>query len=78
MVDGRDDSSYRSGHRQLEIKSRRIIEDPLMQSSRHSQPIQMADLVAHAAFQHLHEDPERRFMWDWYPELLADSFFAAE
>jgi hypothetical protein len=78
VVDGLDDSSYRPAHRQLNIKTRRIIEDPLMQSSRHSQLIQMADLVAHAAFQHLVADPEKRFMWDWYPTLLADSFFAAE
>jgi len=78
VVDGLDDSSYRPAHRQLDIKTRRIIEDPLMQSSRHSQLIQMADLVAHAAFQHLVADPEKRFMWDWYSSLLADSIFAAE
>lgn len=39
VVDGLDDSSYRPAHRQLDIKTRRIIEDPLMQSSRHSQLI---------------------------------------
>jgi hypothetical protein len=78
VVDGLDDSSYRPAHRQLHIKSRRIIEDPLLQSSRHSQLIQMADLVAYAAFQHLAADPEKRFMWDWYPALLANSVFAAE
>jgi hypothetical protein len=78
VVDGLDDSSYRPAHRQLDIKTRRIIEDPLMQSSRHSQMIQMADLVAHAAFQHLVADPEKRFMWDWYPTLLANSVFANE
>lgn len=78
VVDGLDDSSYRPAHRQLDIKTRRIIEDPLMQSSRHSQLIQMADLVAYAAFQHLVADPEKRFMWDWYSGLLANSFFADE
>jgi|SRR5215203_366686 len=78
VVDGLDDSSYRPAHRQLDIKTRRIIEDPLMQSSRHSQLIQMADLVAHAAFQHLVADPKKRFMWDWYPTLLASSVFGSE
>jgi hypothetical protein len=73
IVDGKDDASYRPAHRSLELRTRRIIEDPLMQSSRHSQLIQMADLAAHAAFQHLKEDPERRFMWDWYPRLLSSS-----
>jgi hypothetical protein len=77
VVDGLDDSSYRPAHRQLDIRTRRILEDPLMQSSRHSQLIQMADLVAHAAFQHLVADPEKRFMWEWYPDLLSDSIFAA-
>jgi hypothetical protein len=78
VVDGLDDSSYRPAHRQLDIKTRRVIEDPLMQSSRHSQLIQMADLVAYAAFQHLVADPEKRFMWDWYPRFLANSVFAGE
>lgn len=78
VVDGLDDSSYRPAHRQLDIKTRRVIEDPLMQSSRHSQLIQMTDLVAYAAFQHLVADPEKRFMWDWYPTLLANSVFANE
>ena len=49
-----------------------------MQSSRHSQLIQMTDLIAYAAFQHLVADPEKRFMWDWYPKLLANSVFAEE
>ena len=64
IVDGKDDSSYRPAHRDLELRTRRIVEDPLMQSSRHSQFIQIADLVAHAAFQHLDANPTKRFMWD--------------
>jgi hypothetical protein len=36
VVDGLDDSSYRPAHRALDLKARRVIEDPLMQSSRHS------------------------------------------
>jgi hypothetical protein len=78
VVDGKDDSSYRPAHRALALRTRHIIEDPLMQSSRHSQLIQMADLVAHAAFQHQVGNPEKRFMWDWYPTLLQDSFFEHE
>ena len=75
IVDGKDDSAYRPAHRKLELRDRRIIEDPLMQSSRHSQLIQMADLVAHAAFQHVKRDEDKRFMWDWYPRQLAGSSF---
>ncbi len=78
VVDGLDDSSYRPAHRALDLRARRIIEDPLMQSSRHSQLIQMADLIAHAAFQHLAGDAKKRFMWDWYPQLLPNSVFAGE
>jgi hypothetical protein len=78
VVDGLDDSSYRPAHRALDLRARRIIEDPLMQSSRHSQLIQMADLIAHAAFQHLAGDAKKRFMWDWYPRLLPNSVFAPE
>jgi hypothetical protein len=78
IVDGKDDSSYRPAHRALDLRTRGVIEDPLMQSSRHSQFIQMADLVAHAAFQHLETNPEKRFMWDWYPRLLDKSFFDQE
>ena len=48
-----------------------------MQSSRHSQLVQAADLAAYAAFQHVAADPDRRFMWEWYPRLLSESFLSS-
>ena len=44
---------YRQVHRGLELRSRRVIEDPVIQDSRSSQLIQAADLVAYAATQWL-------------------------
>lgn len=70
IVDGKDDSEYRPAHRRLNLKLRRVIEDPLMQPSDNSQLIQMVDLVVHAAFQHLKANADHRFMWDWYPDVL--------
>jgi hypothetical protein len=78
IVDGGDDSPYRPAHRGLPLRTRHLLEDPLMQSSRHSQLIQAADRVAHAAFQNVAQDSDKRFMWDWYPRLLADSFLSEE
>lgn len=78
IVDGRDDSSYRPAHRELKLKTRSLLEDPLMQSSSHSQLVQATDLVAHAAFQYANEDEGKRFMWEWYPRLLAGSFLEDE
>lgn len=47
---------YRRVHRGLELRTRRVIEDPFMQDSRCSQLIQAADLVAYAASQWLWEN----------------------
>lgn len=77
IVDGQDDSSYRPAHRALTLRTRHLLEDPLMQSSRHSQLVQAADLAAYAAFQHVAADPDRRFMWEWYPRLLSESFLSS-
>ncbi len=78
IVHGGDDSSYRPAHRALPLRTRHLLEDPLMQSSRNSQLIQAADLAAYAAFQNVWKDPEKRFMWDWYPRLLANSYLSEE
>ena len=48
----RDHRPYRLKHRGLELATRRIIEDVIVQDSRSSQLIQAADLVAYAAYQH--------------------------
>jgi Protein of unknown function (DUF3800) len=41
---------YRRRHRDLPIKTRRVLEDPIPMGSEGSQLIQMADLCVHAAF----------------------------
>ncbi|MEV6351010.1 DUF3800 domain-containing protein [Actinoplanes sp. NPDC051851] len=59
-------------HRRLPLRTRAIVEDVWIQDSSVSQFIQIADLAAHSAFQHLVQNPARSFMWDWYPEHLHD------
>ncbi|XYX63177.1 hypothetical protein ACAE71_03026 (plasmid) [Clavibacter nebraskensis] len=55
----RDAAPYREVHRSLDIKSRRVVEDVVMQDSRYSQLIQAADLVAYGAYQkHRQGHPE--------------------
>jgi hypothetical protein len=63
------DESYITAHRQLDLHTRALIEDPAFQSSHRSQWVQMADLVAYAAYQHLLQHPEKKFAWPWYPAL---------
>jgi len=78
IVDGKDDSSYRPAHRALVLKTRSLLEDPLMQSSSHSQLIQIADLVSYAAFKHIDSEGRNPVIAGWYTELLADSFLDDE
>lgn len=74
FVDGDgSDPAYRAAHRSLDHRSRRIIEDPMFQASHRSQWMQMADLVAYAAYQSLLKDPSRQFCWNWYDEYLRTS-----
>lgn len=54
VLDGGDPGhKFRRRHRELSIKTRRIIEDPQPCPSHESQLIQMADWCVHAAFRHL-------------------------
>ncbi len=59
MVDGTDDGGghLHAAHRELNIKTRRILEDAGRRSSSQSQLLQMADLCAHAAFQSIAQNP---------------------
>lgn len=55
----REATPYRIAHRGLEISTRRIVEDVVMQDSRYSQLIQAADLIAYGAFhKHAQDHPE--------------------
>ncbi|MGW4804611.1 DUF3800 domain-containing protein [Kitasatospora sp. NPDC004272] len=74
IVDGGDhgvpDPNVRAAHRDLKLHSRRVIEDGWLQPAHASQLVQMADLVAHVAYQSTRRKPSRKFMWDWYREYL--------
>jgi len=58
ILDGLDQGlHYRARHRDLPIKTRRILEDPVECPSHGSQLIQMVDCCVHAAFRHVRGDP---------------------
>lgn len=61
---------YRAAHRELELSSRRIIEDPIFQGSHISQWVQMADLVAWSTYQSLLRHHGKQFAWGWYDQHL--------
>lgn len=66
------DGTYRRAHRGLKLESRRVIEDALQIDSRHSQFIQMADLVAWCANASVDPHPRNDFAQDWYQNFLAE------
>jgi hypothetical protein len=59
-------------HRELDLRSRAIVEDPWKRDARESQWLQAADFVAYAAYQHIARRPARGFMWHWYEQCLGD------
>ncbi|WP_421083467.1 DUF3800 domain-containing protein [Rothia nasimurium] len=69
-LDGEDDM-YRHIHRELKLQERNIIEDPVMLSSKDSQLIQMADLVAWSAYSAINRHKSQEFAWNWYQDYLA-------
>jgi hypothetical protein len=70
VVDG-ESGELRTMHRELDIATRRIVEDPWMRDARESQWPQVADFVAHTAFQAIVRTPSRAFMWEWYEQRLG-------
>lgn len=71
IVDGDGtDTTYRSAHRALPLETRHVIDDPLFQDSHVSQWVQMADLVAYAAYLHLLQPPGKEFAWGWHDGYL--------
>lgn len=62
------DPHVQRAHRDLDIRSRRIVEDGWIQPAHGSQLIQMADLVVHCAFQAHRKIASREFMWPWYSQ----------
>lgn len=66
------DASYRTTHRGLDLRRRRVIEDAIHIDSKVSQLVQMADLVAWSANTHLDRHTRNQFAWNWYEEYLAE------
>lgn len=67
------DGSYITAHRGLLLSTRSLVEDPAFQHSSRSQWVQLADLIAYAAYQSLQRADEKRFAWDWYERLGAQA-----
>lgn len=65
------DPTYRVAHRDLKLDTRSLIEDPLFQGAHDSQWVQMADLVAYAAYMHLARIPTKEATWGWYRDIVA-------
>lgn len=70
----RDATPYRRVHRDLDLGTRRVVEDVIMQDSQYSQLIQAVDLVAYGAY-HLHrqDHPE---IWGTRPPVVPDAIRA--
>jgi hypothetical protein len=69
-VDGTD-ASYRLLHREMPLATRRILEDPWMKDSAHSQFLQIADFAGHALFQALIQRESRKYAWTWWHDHLS-------
>lgn len=77
IVDGEDtDVTYWAAHRDLKLADRRVVEDPWMQASHASQLVQIADLVAYSAHQHITRPAGREQMADWYLYHVASTAYA--
>jgi hypothetical protein len=70
VLDG-ESGELRTMHRELDIATRRIVEDPWTRDAGESQWPQVADFVAHTAFQAIVRAPGRAFMWEWYEQRLG-------
>jgi hypothetical protein len=66
-------AGYHDAHRALKLDHRHVIEDPLFVPAHRSAWVQMADLVAWTAYQHLLRHPGKRFAWEWYDRHLRAS-----
>jgi hypothetical protein len=67
--DGRE-TGYHEPHRSRELGVRRVLEDPMFAVSYQNQFVQIAELVAYCAYQHVLSQDGKRFVRDWYSIYL--------
>ena len=65
------DKTYLRAHRNLDLATRAVVEDPVFQHSHVSQWVQIADLVAWTTYQYLLRSPSRSYAHHWYSAHLA-------
>jgi hypothetical protein len=66
------DNSYTAAHQSLTTARRHVVEDPQFpRRSKRNPWLQLADLVAWTAYQHLHHADNRRYAWHWYEQYLT-------
>ena len=73
IIDGAADGScadYFRLFRMLNLSGRQLDVAPFFQSSDQSQWIQIADLVAHTAYQAVVRRPGKEFCWTWYQDHI--------
>jgi hypothetical protein len=63
---------YQSAHREAGMPTPQMIEDLSFRPAHLSDWIQMADIVAHTAFQSVAEIKYHEFCWGWYKEHLDE------
>ena len=74
VMDGRAVDSYYDAHRGLTLAARNILEDPIFVDSHRSQWVQMADIVAWSAYQHLSKTTGH-FAKNWYTHVLPSDVY---
>jgi len=74
VMDGNDtDLTYQAAHRELKHSSRRLVEDPFFRPGHRSQWVQMADLIAYAAYMQVARIPTKEATWSWYGDYLSNA-----
>lgn len=73
IMDGRPVESYYNAHRTLKLSNRNVVEDPFFVASERSQWVQMADITAWTAYQHLQNQEREHPAKNWYRDHLLAS-----
>jgi hypothetical protein len=73
IIDGEGDNTCRDYYRifrSLNLSGRQLVAGPYFEPSDQSQWIQIADMVAYAAFQSVIRRPSREYCWTWYEDCI--------